>query len=481
MKRENAFRKIFALSVAIIALCAAAAAGGVQRGDLEEPPSIADFEFKYPLAADDEGRVYRVRVTNDIFGRLKRSYDADLAVFDSDGNIVPFVVRDAERPYTARDEPLPAGPKTEIPLFPLPTAGGPSASMMDVVIRTGDDGQVIEIKGNGAESPGGKGGRFLADLSNVAAPPEGRPILGYSLEISVGDAEDTAAWVDVYSSDNLRDWRQIAWREPLIRLKRGDDIVTSGVIELKSSGPSRYLMLETDGIRDLPETVAVSAIIGELEKVIRQDSESFKGLRDDESRSIIYDTGGVFPASEVNFILEAPGIYKASVGSRRDGSGEWRYHGEISMSFIKNDSGESRNAPVQTRRTNDRFWRLTFRDGPLSPSPVMQMYWRPKELVFVAQGKPPYILAYGCEKDLPGLAGPDLMKIALDGVEERDIPEAAPKETPLPSSANLTAPVETDGTKPGKEWTKYVVWAVLAGGALLLSWMAWNLIRKNKI
>jgi hypothetical protein len=474
VRSEDALRKIFALSAAIITFCATAATGA-QIKDLEAPLSISDFEFRYRLTANDEGRVYKVRVTNDMFRGLMRSYDADLAVFDSDGNAVPFVVRDARMPYPAEDGPSPAAlPKTEVPLFPLPESGGHAASMMDVTIKAGEDGQVIEINGNGGETLGS--GRLLADLSKVAMPPDGRPVTGYSLEIPLGGGKDMAAWVDVYASDNLRDWQQIAWKEPLIRLKRGDDLVTSGVIDLKLSGPARYLMLET-GIRELPGSAIVMTVTGERETVIRHDSELFNGLPDDESRSVIYDTGGVFPASDVNFILETPGIYAASVSSRRDGEDEWRRHGEIHLSFIKNDAGESRNVPIQTRRINDRYWRLTPRDKLISPPPLMQMRWLPKELIFVAQGKPPYILAFGSNKDAPGLARPGLMEIALSGVRERDIPETAMEVAPIYPEPMPVA--ERDESGPEMQWTKYVVWAVLVGGALSLSWMAWSLLRKN--
>ncbi|MDR1508158.1 MAG: DUF3999 domain-containing protein [Synergistaceae bacterium] len=464
---------------AIIALCAAAE--GTQWRDSADVLSITDFEFRYLLAADSEGRVYRVRITNDIYRRLRRSYDADLAVFDSDGNVVPFVVRDSGRPYLAPDKLPPRSlQKTEVPIFPLPAAGEIAASMTGVVISTGKDGQIIEIKGNGSESPNSGGGRFLIDLSKVGAAPDGCQIIGYSLEIPVGGEDNTAAWVDVYASDNLRDWRQIALKEPLIRLKRGDDLVTSGVMDLKSSGQAVYLMLETDGIQELPDTAAVSAVIREPEAGIQQDSESFKGLPDGESRSIVYDTAGAFPASEVNFILETPGIYTASVSSRGDESSEWRYLGEIHLSFMKNGAGESRNAPIQVRWTNDRFWRLTTLDRPLTPPPAMRMYWRSKEVIFVAQGRPPYILALGSYKDSPGLARPDLMKIALGGIEGRDIPEADVENSPLPSSASPADLTESERAGLDKLWMKYVVWAVLVGVALLLSWMAWSLIRKDK-
>ncbi|MDR1048799.1 MAG: DUF3999 domain-containing protein, partial [Synergistaceae bacterium] len=146
------------------------------------PLSIADFAFRYSLDASDEGRVYRLHLANDIFRGLRRPYERDLAVFDSESNPVPFIVRDAEKPYRASDESAPGGPvKLTVPLFSLPPAEKPSAltsaPTMDVTIKTGRDGQVIEIVGGA--TPGGGTNRFLADLSKAEAPEDGRPILGY--------------------------------------------------------------------------------------------------------------------------------------------------------------------------------------------------------------------------------------------------------------------------------------------------------------
>jgi hypothetical protein len=474
-------RKIFTFfaAAAIAALCAATAAGS-QRRDSERPPSFADFEFRHSLAAGDEGRVYRVHITNGIFRGLRRSYETDLAVFDSDANPVPFIVRDTVRSYSAQDEPAPAVPeKVTAPLFPLPRTEGSSASMMDVTIKTGEDGQVIEIVG-GSNASGIGAGRFLADLSKVAARRDGRPVIGYDIEIPAGGDGDAAAYADVYASDNLRDWRQVAWKEPLIRLKRGNDVVASGIIELDSSGPARYLMLEVDGRWELTDSIVISTRIGEREAVIERDSELFEGLPDGESRSVIYDTAGVFPASEIDFILETPGVYMASVSSRNDEGDEWRRRGDIRLSLIKNDAEELRYAPLRVSRANGRFWKLTMRDGLPSRPPAMRMYWHPKELVFVAQGKPPYMLAFGGDVTLPGLAGPDLMQAALGGIDDHDILEAEVDASALPASPDRPPDLDRDVPEAKKRWTKYAVWAVLVGGALLLSWIAWSLIRQGE-
>jgi hypothetical protein len=110
----------------------------------------------------------------------------------------------------------------------------------------------------------------------------------------------------------------------------------------------------------------------------------------------------------------------------------------------------------------------------------MRMFWHPKELVFVAQGKPPYILAFGGGEDTPGLARPDLMQAALGDIAERNISEAEIGANALPVSPDRPPNPERGATEADKSWAKYAVWAVLVLGALLLSWIAWSLIQKNK-
>ena len=264
MRYEGALRKVFIILAATAVLCAAAAAGS-QRLEPAGAPSVTDFAFKYSLDANSEGRVYKIHITNDIFRRLRRSYERDIAVVASDANPVPCILRDAWRPYRASN-PVPETPmKTTVPRFPLPPAASAAdAAMMGITIITGKDGQVIEIVGDASRTPGGAG-KFLADLSKldamIAAMPDRRPIMGYSIEIPAGGEKDAVAYADVYLSRNLRDWKKVARKEPLIRLRRGDDTVTSGAIEIdsgiNSSGLARYLMLEIEGEWEFPDSLAV--------------------------------------------------------------------------------------------------------------------------------------------------------------------------------------------------------------------------------
>jgi hypothetical protein len=105
----------------------------------------------------------------------------------------------------------------------------------------------------------------------------------------------------------------------------------------------------------------------------------------------------------------------------------------------------------------------------------MRISWRAKELVFVAQGKPPYIMAFGSDMGPPSLARPDLMSAALSATAGNDVIEAKTAGPAAgPADQRTDAP---DEAADYKEWTRYLVWAVLTGGALFMSWIAWRLIR----
>jgi hypothetical protein len=440
----------------------------------ETPPrefGIGDFESRYELDASLEGRIYRVRLTPEVFRGVRRSYRQDLAVFDAEGNPLPFLTRDVAVPYSADvgpDDGAAHGDKRErIPFFTLPGAARAESPMTGVTVRTGNYGQIIDIRNDGVPKPAEADGRFLIDLSGLTEI-SGDRTAGYRLEIELGGEDDVMTHAEVYASDNLKDWRAAAERAPIIRLRSGENTLSSAFIEI-ASGPAKYMMLA------LNEPVPVSGMfISVMERretvTIEDDSSAFAGRRETDGTAFIYDTWGAFPVRRVNFVLREPGIFKASVSSRS--SGDWLSHGGMELSFIKNDSGERRNEAIQIRETGGRYWRLETR-GSLPSVPEMRVYWRPKELVFMAQGKGPYILAFGCKEPLVPLSNPGLMESAIEGIDAGDILEAG--ITGAASAVSVTPPPEENAAVESK-WPQYMVWAVLTASALLLSWMAWRLI-----
>jgi hypothetical protein len=437
-----------------------------QRSDFR----LSDFASRYELDASADGRIYRLRLTPEVFSGLESSYGRDLAAFDSGGNALPFIVRDVSVPYsweTERGEASPAdSARIRVPFFALPESNGGDATILGVTVNTEDFSQTLEISGGRPRKK--TAGRFLADLSGLADSDD---IAGYRLEVALGGEADVAAYADVYLSDNLSDWRKAAAKAPLMRLTSGDDRLSSGFVNIDSPEPAKYLMLAADS-PVAPESFFISVIKRAKETRIEYDSHRFTGRAEASSRAVVYDTGGVFPADGVNFILSAPGIYAASVSSRPPG-GNWKIEGNMKLSLIRNDSGESRNAIMPLRESDSRYWRLEAQNAFPRP-PEMLLYWRPKEIVFMAQGGGPYILALGSLENFRSLASPALIDSALSQIEPADI-----LETKIARSIEVAQDAPEKEAPKETSWPKYLVWGILTGAALLFSWIAWRLIRKD--
>lgn len=438
--------------------------------------SPSDFDVSYALDASEEGRLYRVPLTKEIYQNVRRSYRDDIAVFDASEAPVPFFIRSAGE---TRKSVSTLSKSADIPVFSLPRKGDGPSSLLDVSVRVTDGGKVVEVREKegtrGSASDGNR--RYLLDLSGVLGGiRDPGKISSGALSLALGGTADIMANVSIYGSQNLKNWELLNEREPLVRLNQGEQRIESRRIRMGS--PRRYLLLHLEDEGDAPlEGVSVefsetAAFKPAMEEV------SFEGAAYGNPRMVLYDTNGVFPAERVNLILTSPGIYPLSLYARRSLDDSWEMVGRMKLSFIKGSSGERRNVPVDlTSPLERRYWVVSFDATAPSRVPQLEFSWQQKEVVFLAQGPPPYKIAVGRRARGAGMQTPRLFDEALKDFPEGDILESKAGE--ILSGDRNAGRAETSVTQ-GKAWQQYFVWGMLVVGAMLLSWMAWNLLQKNR-
>lgn len=127
--------------------------------------------------------------------------------------------------------------------------------------------------------------------------------------------------------------------------------------------------------------------------------------------------------------------------------------------------------------TSDRFWRVELAT-PEGREPTLEVSWQPAELVFLGQGRAPYLLAYG-RADFAGRQWPmaDLVSRLPDVNGARVDLSAAPlaqmsEPNMLGGPSRLVA-----ATKP-IDWMTIVLWAVLVAGVALIGTLATRLLRQ---
>jgi hypothetical protein len=118
---------------------------------------------------------------------------------------------------------------------------------------------------------------------------------------------------------------------------------------------------------------------------------------------------------------------------------------------------------------SDRYWRLApegASTGDPSGTPKLALGWTPHRLRFVAQGEPPYTVAFGSASSN---ANRPLLGTLEDGKLDGMIGSATGTEVfDLGGPARLHA----------SPWRTWVLWGVLLGGLALLGWMVRRLVRQ---
>ncbi len=283
--------------------------------------------------------------------------------------------------------------------------------------------------------------------------------------------------VNIYGSGNLKDWELLNEREPLVRLNQGERRVESRRIQMGSA--RRYLLLYMEDEGNAPlQGASIEFFEAPIWKPVEEE-KIFEGFFSENSRMVLYDTKGVFPAERINLALASPGIYPVSLYTRGSTADDWERLGRMKLSLIKSSSCDRRNVPVTlTSSFERRYWAVSFDASPPSLPPRLEFFWQPKEIVFLAQGPSPYMIAVGRKESGIGLQTPELLDEALEEIPEKDILVSNVGEI---LSIDITAIQTKEQEKAqGKAWQQYLLWGVLVIGALLLSWMAWNLLQKNK-
>ena len=141
------------------------------------------------------------------------------------------------------------------------------------------------------------------------------------------------------------------------------------------------------------------------------------------------------------------------------------------------------NEPCVFQPTADPLWRVVVKQdgaGLRSDSRAMtlQLGWQPSELIFIARGNPPYLLAFGSGKLAQQDKNPDggilLQAIKSESSTQMIGLAKLGKRIILGGDAALQSPVLPP------PWKKWLLWAVLVLGVGLLAFMARSLTKELK-
>ncbi len=436
-----------------------------------------DFARQWPLQLPStEAGAYRVPLDASVYAAAHWRDLRDVRVIDADGRPVASAVHAAATPVSG---PLRS---VELQWFALPVAAANAGDDLSVVVERDTTGKVVSIRNSVARdgTAGAADPVWLIDLGDDAgklralhvawADPGATLDLGYRLE----------------GSDDLRGWQVVDPQVRLVQLNNQGRALRNNTVRVETG--LRYLRLVPLQRSGAP---ALQGLRGDLLDV--RDSGDWqwlalKAAADGNARDgYRYTLQGRLPVQRLDVVMPANSAVSWSVFSRdpdRPGADgrtpDWQLLTDGWNAWSLSEGGQQqRSAPLETSGIiSDRQWRLLAEPGAVpAEAPLLRLGYRPGSVVFLAQGRAPYLLVAGSANVGDAQAALDPM---LDALRARNGAQWQPALAALGEGAARAGDAAYQPATPPRDWKNVLLWVVLVLGALAVAGFAISLLRSSR-
>ncbi|MCP4115804.1 MAG: DUF3999 domain-containing protein [Desulfobacteraceae bacterium] len=431
----------------------------------------ADFAYGMALSLEENGAVYRFSVPREVYETLARDDMGDIRIFNSKDAVVPHILRQPEKKRKIQEFTHP------LPFFPLyREKNKPENDGLLVRIEKGGDGAIINVESDAART--GK----PPELSGYLIDATGHEKQIHKLHINwQAKEENFVTTVSVEYSNDLTRWSPLVPRATLVQMQFSGHEITQKRLQLPP-GTAQYLRLSWPAGRDGIEVKEILAVEQTGKPERKREWTPLKGTPgpDDNNKQITayeYHSPGRLPVDRVRFrFAEKNTLVKATLFSRPDPEATWRHRQRGIFYDLSFDHTTLVLDTISLDQSSDRFWRVELEgipSGDPGDIPVIELGWQPHELLFVARGKGPFMLAYGSarlgrEELNSSPAGLLAQVMGRDG-------DALLKEAALLPKNVLGGPDLLVPEPPPLPWKKWLLWGVLVAGVGIIARMALSL------
>ncbi|MDR2220595.1 MAG: DUF3999 domain-containing protein [Methylobacillus sp.] len=415
--------------------------------------TAANYAWAFPLDTSKPAGSYRIVLTPEILASLNPAAEQnDMVVINALGRSIPF------GPLQPR-EPQMHEHTQKARLLPVP----PANDGQEGSIKRNTDGSIIISSMN---RDTGRSKQWLLDA--------GRSVSLREIEIDPDSVQqDFQAAFSVEASDDLQHWRDVDYASSYVSLTRmgnGDDQIEQLTINFNSANFARYYRLTLqDGSVEWNAGQAPSAMLSGDYKDEAADRVAHWQWLDvavkpgSANGDYDYDLPAGVRLDAIKVQLPADSS-AARVHVLVQGNTQLNQIATLDLVHSGNQNGEA--TTNFDAHTGAKMLRL-HTDTALTQAPIVRAAWVPPQYIFMADGNAPYRLLAGSHAarrgDYPSFFDTGDYAEAIPGTRVAAAGEEA-----------LQAPRDPN------TWTRPLLWAVLAGGALLVIGMAWSLLRQSR-
>ena len=440
--------------------------------------SPADYAYVFPIetaasATDASSSAWRIELTPEVYRWVQDSGLRDVEIFNAEQHPVPFARFDVEPVATAREE------TTSLPVLELPSsAQTTSTSDLRLVIDRDADGRLRRIDAGEATPASSTTRDWLLDASSLDRAIDSL-VLSWSEPTS-----GIVARFGVDASDDLQSWRGAGNATVLMLEQQGArlerrDIALGGV-------HAKYLRL-----RRLDDGVALKGLRVEARSVERGRTAPSRMWIAADARSASNDPPVPAGVTRFDYTLNAAlpidtarielasdnALAPITLLARTSDATPWNRIAAITAFRLRQGSEPLRNGDIDVNNaTRLRKFRIES-TTTLTEAPRLTLGFRPDSLVFLAEGKGPYALAAGSAQarhaEYP-------IEAALASLRSTLGKDWQPPLATLGAARASGGDAMLHAPPPPLPWRRWLLWAILVGGAALIAGLALSLLRSAK-
>jgi hypothetical protein len=416
--------------------------------------SPQDFAYGMQITTPAPAAAYRVAVPFEVYRKAVHEDLSDLRIFNARGEVVPYELQQPQAEAVARPHGVP------LPLFPL--RGDSRVTLDGVRVTIQSQGTAVNLQAGAPAVETHAINSYVLDARELTLP-----LSALELHWQEGEPEFSGS-VRIESSDDLGSWHVVRGDAPVVNLRGTQARLVQSRLELPST-QARFWRISWIGKTAPFELSSVTADATPDRGEAERSSLTVRGTAvNEERKEYSFDLGARLPVNQINIELpESNSVAMIQVLSRAHSAEPWRAIARGEFYRVRNTNSERRNDAVTIATNSDRFWlaRLdqpnsTVSDGP----PNLRVTWNAVDVVFLARGSGPFLLAYG-----NGSAGPATATLSslLNDVTVLRAEAGAPRSV---GDAARLLPVPRMFP-----WKIAILWTVLIFGVVLLAWMAYRL------
>ena len=450
--------------LALTCVLGAARAGAVELHDYA-------YAFRIDTPSGVDSSAWRFDLTPAVYAHVQDAALSDIAVFNAEGQAVPFA-RAADDPATRAREHT-----EKVPLLDLPTRDGSVANDLSLVIERDADGRLRRLDAGdtrtGAKKPASND--WVLDASAVTGAIE-RVVLSWE-----APGSNVVARFDVSAGDDLQNWRPVGGGT-VLSLRQGDAFLDRHDI-LVGQVRAKYLRLrridDGEALQDVHADVRVVEQTPVTIERIWIDADIVAPGPQEEQLPVAARYGYRLPAAlpvELARVELADENSLAALTLKAGSEERPEELARVAAFRLRSGNDTLRNGDIDLAPSSRmRTFRLDSAT-PLASAPRLSFAFRPDRFVFLAEGAGPWTLAVGSRSahrpDYP-------LDAALASLRANLGRDWQPPRATIGTARVSAGEAALQPPSRPTPWRQWLLWAVLVLGAALVGAFALNLLRSH--